>query len=51
LIPFVVQVTKGKLQKHRVFGDDFLTVDICGVRELYSCFGFSWRSYGSGRLL
>lgn len=33
LMPFVTQVAKGKLEKLRVFGDDYPTVDGTGVRD------------------
>ncbi|WP_110114934.1 UDP-glucose 4-epimerase GalE [Bacillus sp. CGMCC 1.16541] len=33
LMPYVTQVAKGKLDKLRVFGNDYLTVDGTGVRD------------------
>lgn len=33
LMPYVTQVAKGKLEKLRVFGNDYLTVDGTGVRD------------------
>lgn len=33
LMPYVTQVAKGKLEKLRVFGDDYPTVDGTGVRD------------------
>ena len=33
LMPYVTQVAKGKLEKLRVFGNDYLTVDGAGVRD------------------
>jgi UDP-glucose 4-epimerase len=33
LMPFVTQVAKGKLEKLRVFGNDYPTVDGTGVRD------------------
>lgn len=33
LIPFVTQVAKGKLEKLRVFGNDYPTIDGTGVRD------------------
>jgi UDP-glucose 4-epimerase len=33
LMPYITQVAKGKLEKLRVFGDDYSTVDGTGVRD------------------
>ncbi len=33
LMPYITQVAKGKLEKLRVFGSDYLTVDGTGVRD------------------
>lgn len=33
LMPYVTQVAKGKLEKLRVFGNDYPTVDGTGVRD------------------